>query len=62
MKELSIDRMEMVSGAKATKYDWITAVSCSATLVMAFTPAAPLSILTGNVCAVSLVGYAIGKY
>jgi hypothetical protein len=63
MRELSIERMEKLGGgAKPTKYDWIAGVSCGATLVMAFTPAAPLAILTGNVCSVSLVGYAIGKY
>jgi hypothetical protein len=29
---------------------------------MAFTPAAPFAIVTGNVCAVSLIGYGLGKY
>jgi hypothetical protein len=62
MKELNLNQMEMVSGGGVTKYDWIAGLSCGATLVMAFTPAAPFAIVTGNVCAVSLIGYGLGKY
>jgi len=54
--------METVCGGGVTKYDWIAGLSCGATLVMAFTPAAPFAIVTGNVCAVSLIGYGLGKY
>jgi len=36
--------------------------SCRTTAILAFTPAAPLAILTGNACAVGLIGYALGKY
>jgi hypothetical protein len=61
MRELSIDRMEMVNGG-GWKEDIIVGLACGGTAIMAFTPAAPLAILTGNVCAVGLIGYAIGKY
>jgi hypothetical protein len=61
MRELSIERMEMVSGG-GWKEDILVGVSCGTTAILAFTPAAPLAILTGNACAVGLIGYALGKY
>jgi len=63
MKALSIEKMEMVNGGGSpTKYDWINGLSCGATLALVFTPATPLAILTGNVCAVGLIGYSLNKY
>jgi hypothetical protein len=61
MKELSIEQMEMVSGG-GLKEDLIVGFACGSTFLLMATPAAPFAILTGNVCAVGLIGYSLGKY
>jgi len=62
MKELSLNQIEMVKGG-GWKEDIIVGVACGSTAVLAFTiVGAPFAIITGNVCAVGLIGYAIGKY
>ncbi|MCE7054426.1 hypothetical protein LZF95_07065 [Algoriphagus sp. AGSA1] len=61
MKELSIEKMEMVIGG-GLREDLIVGLACGSTILLAATPVAPLAILTGNVCAVGLIGYGLGKY
>ena len=61
MKELRIERMEMVSGG-GWKEDVLVGLACGSTIVLLATPFAAGAILTGNACAVGLIGMGLGKY
>ena len=61
MKELPIEKMEMSSGDGLWE-DVTIGLACGATIVLLATPAAAGAILTGNVCAIGLIGYGLGKY
>jgi hypothetical protein len=61
MRELSIEKMEMVNGGGLWE-DVTIGLACGATIVLLATPAAAGAILTWNFCAVGLIGYGLGKY